>query len=276
MPKPTYGGPTLPTSQPSSPGPSSSYEATPYGTVREYSPGVTGTQVGVGADGRPTIMQGMGGGSIVEHDPDQMRRTRDLADARQRLQLSASAGGTAPASGGTAGDGSPAPLSPEDIFGILDRLKGETPAREPTPAAPPRIEAPTPTADPASRSLGFARAKDRAGRIGAQALKALKDQMSERGISGSGIEGQLTADILGQTATGLADAEFTQQRASEDQAWDAAKMGYQGAIGQRANDMGLLGTGYGGGIQQRGQDIGANNMLGLAPSILALLARGRY
>ncbi len=275
MPKPTYGGPATPMSQRSSPGPSSSYEATPYGTVREYSPGVTGTQIGVGADGRPTLTQGMGGGSIVEHDPDLTRRTRDRMDAQSRPGMGGGAGGNGGGGGGTAGSTAP-PLSADDIFSVLDRLKGETPAREPTPAAPPRIEAPTPSADAPSRSLAFARSKDRAGRIGAQALKALKDQMSERGISGSGIEGQLTADILGQTATGLADAEFTQQRASEDQAWDAAKMGYQGAIGQRANDMGLIGAGFSGGIQQRGQDIGANNLLGLAPTILSLLARGRY
>lgn len=179
--------------------------------------------------------------------------------------------------GGGGGDTPPAPgMGKDDIMQILKDLRGDQVPREPTPNAPPRIGAPTPAAQPPSQSLGFARAKDQSGRIGAAALRALKDQMTERGISGSGIEGELTGNVLGDVARQQSDAAFQQQRAAEDQAWQAAQQGYQGDITQRAQDLGLSSAGYSGGITQRGQDMNQNNMTQLAPTILSILSRARY
>ncbi len=217
---------------------------------------------------------------IEEIDLDQRRRTRDVNDAQQMAQITPGPGGSAGGSGGGGGGGdAPAapPLSTEDIFGVLDRLKGDTPAREERPAPLNRVAMPTPAAEAPSASMGFARAKDQSGRIGNAALRALKDQMTERGISGdSGVEGQLTSNILGDVARGQSEAGFQQQLEADRQAWDAKQMGYQGDITQRAQDLGLSSTGFQGGIQQRGQDMNQSNMLSLAPSILGLLSRARY
>lgn len=218
-------------------------------------------------------------GPIEEIDLDAQRRSRDISDAGQMAQIT---GAGAPGAGGGGGGGggdapAPPPLSTEDIFGVLDRLKGETPPREERPAPPNRVAMPTPAAEAPSASMGFARAKDQSGRIGNAALRALKDQMTERGISGSGVEGQLTSNILGDVARGQGEAAFQQQLEADRQAWDAKQMGYQGDITQRAQDLGLSSTGFQGGIQQRGQDMNQNNLLSMGPTILGLLAgRARY
>ena len=182
-------------------------------------------------------------------------------------------GGTSSGSGGGDGGG----LNKADIMGILNSLKGPTVPREVAPTAPAQIAGPEPAAKSAARSQGFARAKDAAGRIGNQALKALRAQMVERGIEGSGVEGQLTGNILGETARGVADAKFNQERAAEDQAWEGTKLGYQGNLSQRAGDMGFMQNNYNTGVQQRQQDMSQNDrMLGMFPTIMSMLGRARY
>lgn len=226
-----------------------------------------------------------GMGSTTIEDPDQIRRARDLADFRER-QLdpygnyigpkATGGGGGGGGTGGGGGDGGGG-LDINDIKGLINEFRTPVPAREPNPSAPPRIEAPTPAALPSAKSMGFARAKDTAGRLGNQALAALRSQMVERGIEGSGLEGALTSNVLGDVARGTADAAFEQERAAEDQAWEAAKLGYQGNIGQRGQDLGLDTDILGAGVSQRGQDIGANSqILNLMPSILSLVGRRRY
>jgi hypothetical protein len=220
-------------------------------------------------------------GNIEEIDLDARTRARNINDAGQMAQITGSVPRAPGAGGGGGGGGgeapAPPPLSTEDIFGILDRLKGETPPREAAPTPQNRVAMPTPAAEAPSASMGFARAKDQSGRIGNAALRALKDQMTERGISGSGVEGQLTSNILGDVARGQSEAGFQQQLEADRQAWDAKQMGYQGDITQRAQDLGLSSAGFSGGIQQRGQDMNQNNLLSMGPTILGLLAgRARY
>lgn len=152
----------------------------------------------------------------------------------------------------------PAPLDQNSILNILKGLKGEA-----TPDAPARVGAPSPVAQAPSQSLAFARYKDQSGAIGNAALRALKDQMTERGLGDSGIEAQLSGNILGQVARGQGDAAFQQQLAAEQQGWQAKQQGYQGDISQRGQDIGL-------------QEAGINNMTALAPTVLRLLSSARY
>lgn len=240
----------------------------PAGVMR-----TTGVQANPSPFGGPPLI-----GPIQETDLDAQRRSRDISDAGQLAQIPGAAPGGGGGGGGGGGEApAPPPLSTEDIFGVLDRLKGETPPRETAPAPQNRVAMPTPAAEAPSASMGFARAKDQSGRIGNAALRALKDQMTERGISGSGIEGQLTSNVLGDVARGQSEAGFQQQLEADRQAWDAKQMGYQGDITQRAQDLGLSSAGYSGGIQQRGQDMNQNNLLSMGPTILGLLAgRARY
>lgn len=166
-------------------------------------------------------------------------------------------------------------IGPGDITGMLDALKGQPVPRETPPAIPGQVAPPKPTAQSPASSMAFAQYKDQSGRIGKAALRALKDQMTERGISGSGIEGSLTADILGQVAQGQGASAYQQQRAAEDQAWEGEKLGYQGGISQRTTDIGAAGSIYGGDITQRSQDINSQDRTQLAPALLSLLGR-RY
>lgn len=149
-------------------------------------------------------------------------------------------------------------LDQNSVLDILKNLKGEA-----TPDAPARVGAPTPVAQPPSQSLAFARYKDQSGSIGNAAMRALKDQMSERGLGDSGIEAQLSGNILGQVARGQGDAAFQQQLAAEQQGWQAKQAGYQGDISQRGQDIGL-------------QEAGISNMTALAPTVLRLLSSARY
>lgn len=168
-------------------------------------------------------------------------------------------GGTNIATAGGGGGGSAPP--PMDQNSILDILKGLT--QQETPAPPAREQAPTPTAQPPSQSLAFARAKDQSGRVGNAALRALKDQMSERGLGDSGIEAQLSAGILGDVGRSQSDAAFQQQMMAENQGWQAAQQGYQGGISQRGQDVGL-------------QQSGLSNATALAPTVLRMLSGVRY
>jgi hypothetical protein len=262
MQRPALGGTPLPPVAPTT-------SVNPAGVMR-----TTGLQPNPSSFGGPPLI-----GNIEEIDLDAQRRSRNISDAGQMAQITAAGPGSGGGGGGGGGSETPAapPLSTEDIFGVLDRLKGETPPREERPAPPNRVAMPTPAAEAPSASMGFARAKDQSGRIGNAALRALKDQMTERGISGSGVEGQLTSNILGDVARGQGEAAFNQQLEADRQSWDAKQMGYQGDITQRAQDLGLSSTGFQGGIQQRGQDMNQNNLLSMGPTILGLLAgRARY
>lgn len=137
------------------------------------------------------------------------------------------------------------------------------------PDALERETGPTPAANQPSMSRGFAKAKDASSRIGNQALQALRSQMVSRGIEGSGIEGRLTGNILGDVAAQQSDAAYQQSKMADEQAWEGAKLGYQGAVAQRGQDTGLAEAGYSGLISQRGQDLGRESQwMSMLPSIL--------
>lgn len=252
--------------------------------------GPTGSNVTGNLTHNPTT--GMTGTSGVAIQPavdlDAQRRQRDAQDYENRLAIDSryggpkmgggggTSGGGGGGAGGDGGDGGGG-LSKEDLLDLANALKPPPPpGREAAPTPPATIAGPTAVASPSAKSQGFARAKDNAGRIANTALQALRSQMVARGIEGSGVEGQLASGILGETARGVSDASFQQERAAEDQAWQAAQLGYQGAINQRGQDMGLAQSGFSGNINQRGQDISAQpNMLALFPTIASMMQR-RY
>jgi hypothetical protein len=141
------------------------------------------------------------------------------------------------------------------------------------PEALAREAGPTPAAVQPSMSRGFAKAKDASSRIGNQALNALRSQMVSRGIEGSGMEGRLTGNILGDVAAQQSDAAYQQSKMADEQNWDAAKLGYQGAVQQRGQDTGLAEAGYSGLITQRGQDYGNESQwMNQLPAILQYMA----
>ena len=147
----------------------------------------------------------------------------------------------------------------------LERLSQPLP-REAAPVLPPRIgnvgvplSEPPPPGAAGKPSLAFSRAKDVSGRIGNQAIRALKDQMSSRGMGGSGQEGELTAGILSDVGRYQSEAELRQAMTEEERAFQRAMAEYQGGITQRGQDLGFLGGNYGGNITQRGQDYGGRN-----------------
>ncbi len=239
----------------------------PDGTMRTIQPGLTpGLYLDPGSGGMSMSNQG-GGGFIHE---------KQIGGGMPSVRAAMPPPSAAPAPGATPQAApAPPPIDMNEIMNLVKTLKGEPVPREAAPQPLARVAAPEPAADAPSSSLAFARYKDRSGRIGNQALKALRDEMTSRGISGSGIEAGGVSSILGEVARGQGDAEYAQQRAHEDQAWDAKKMGYQGDISQRANDMGLVGTGFSGGITQRGQDMQTNDMTSLFPSIMSILMQQR-
>ena len=104
-----------------------------------------------------------------------------------------------------------------------------------------------------SRDAIFARAKDKASQIARGSLNALRNVMSERGTSGSSIEGLRSAGIIGGAGSELGDVN--REQLIQD-------------LNRQAEVQDLT---YGGRIQQRGQDIAARQpLLGL------ISARGLY
>lgn len=163
------------------------------------------------------------------------------------------------------------------IQSLLDQMKTPVPAREPAPADELRVGGPNPAAYQGP-TLAFSRAKDASSRIHGKALQALKDQMTSRGISGSGIEAQLMQEGLSDAADYQAGADLAQALASDERGWEAEKIRAAGDLTQRGQDIGVNTATTGYGVQQRGQDIGigqGNSQLALA--LAQLMARtARY
>ena len=162
------------------------------------------------------------------------------------------------------------------IQSILDQLKTTVPPREAAPATEERVPGPN-VAPYKGQTLAFSRAKDASSRIHGKALSALKDQMTSRGISGSRLEGGLTADMLSDAASYQSGADLAQALASDERGWDAEKLRYSGDLSQRGQDLGVNTSTTGFGVNQRGQDINVgqgNSQIALA--LAQLLARPRY
>lgn len=159
------------------------------------------------------------------------------------------------------------------IQSLLDKMNLTTPPREPAPQSEPRISGPS-AAPYQGQTLAFSRAKDASSRIHGKALQALKDQMTSRGISGSGIEADATADMLTEAANYQSGADLAQAIASDERGWEGTKLGYQGDLSQRGQDLGLNTSTTGFGVSQRGQDIGVNQgNQGVQLALAQLLAR---
>lgn len=88
-----------------------------------------------------------------------------------------------------------------------------------------------------ARAAAFGRAKDLAGQNAQAAIRSLREQMAGRGLLGSGLETAGTGEIIGRTAQGLTDVGRDQALKDVDASTELAKMGYQGDITQRGQDL---------------------------------------
>jgi len=132
-----------------------------------------------------------------------------------------------------------------------------------TPLATERIAAPD---DSAAVLAAFNRAKDSVGRQTSGSLTALRSALAGRGLLGGGAEVKGASNILTAGQQQLADTSRTQAINEAARQDDFAKLGYQGSIEQRGQDittsegaanraLEAAKTAYTGGITQRGQDI---------------------
>jgi hypothetical protein len=89
----------------------------------------------------------------------------------------------------------------------------------------------------AAQNAAFARAKDREGQLAQGALQGLRSQLGGRGLLGSGAEGRGTANIANRGLANLGEVNREQAIQGANANVDAAKLGYQGAIQQRGQDI---------------------------------------
>lgn len=115
-----------------------------------------------------------------------------------------------------------------DALALLKQNTGPQPAKVPAPAANSTL-----------MSESFGQAKDIAGRQGNKALEALRNEMTRRGISDSGIAMEGEANILGNVARGTSQATYNAALADNAREWDARQLGYQGGIQQRGQDVSM-------------------------------------
>lgn len=90
----------------------------------------------------------------------------------------------------------------------------------------------------ASRAAAFARAKEEAGQLAASSMRALREAMAGSSMLGSGREGAGLRDIVSGAAENLGEVSRTQAIEDAAQAERLADLEYQGAIQQRAQDLG--------------------------------------
>lgn len=161
------------------------------------------------------------------------------------------------------------------LRGGLGIVGGSDPgAMIPGPQRDPRVAGPEVKAKAPGQSEAFAAAKDASSRLTKKAIEAIKDNMTARGTAGSGREDDLIAGVLSDAAMYQSGAELAQQMAAEQQAWEAAKMAFEGDIAQRGQDYGVDMGGYQGQIAQRGQNIDASRqLLSFLPSFLSSIRR---
>jgi hypothetical protein len=149
-------------------------------------------------------------------------------------------------SGGT-GDG-----GGDYSMGALEQLSERLAGIMPTP--PARVAAPGVADSSAAMAAAYGAAKDRVGRNSEAAIRSLRNVMQQRGISGSGIEAEGTANILGSATSELGGI-------SRDIAGKELQRKYQTEDQQ-----------YQGDLQQRGQDISLQQgRVGLLPSLLSFM-----
>ena len=132
---------------------------------------------------------------------------------------------------GSGGGGTPGAIPPE----LLAALQPQPPPPFPQP---PPLPARTPLAQPTLEdpAQAFAAAKDVSGRQGVAAVRALRDLMTKRGMSDSGMETEEEANILSNVANYNVDADRAARSRNVD----------------RQNEFALANAGLGSG--ERGQD----------------------
>jgi hypothetical protein len=201
------------------------------------------------------------------------------------------AGGGGAATTGATGSGFPAVSYdtetlpnvawPGSFGGAPGAPGGATSTAQPTE----RIAAPDTSA---ALAAVFNRAKDQVGKTTTGSLTALRTALASRGLLGGGVEGNATGRVVTAGQGQLADTSREQAIQEGTRLNDFAKLGYQGAIEQRGQDIttsegaanraldaskaaysGMIqqrgqnvdaaGTKFSGGITQRGQDITAAN-----------------
>lgn len=171
--------------------------------------------------------------------------------------------------GGSGGGGAYSAPPPMDTSAVEALLAKYAPSPVSAPALPAQVAAPVAPTRAAGTAKAFGNAKNISGKQGAAAIRALHDVMTRRGMSDSGLEAEGEAGIMGDVANFNSDAAFRSDLADDDRSWEAAQMGFQGALAQRSGDMSFLSNNFGGQLQQRGQDMDRTSQ------ILSLLTR-RY
>lgn len=179
------------------------------------------------------------------------------------------------AGGGTSGD-----YTLDEILGKFQNLLPTEPLpRETGPTAPAQVAEAAPislASRTAMNAANFGQAKDRVGRLSMSALRDVRNNMTARGISGSGIEGRMATDTInagyGQLGDVIreqanADSAIEQDVANKNAEMSVAQRGQN--LAQRGQDIGVAGQDYSGRITQRGQD--AANKQNRFNSILALI-----
>jgi hypothetical protein len=158
-------------------------------------------------------------------------------------------------------------LGQDRFLAMLRSLKGEGGlggpvgmAREPGLTIAPGLTKTTMADREPAEVAGFARAKDRLGKIASGSTMALKDAATAGGRAGSGMEGADMRSITEGLQSALGDVvrDQTIDRLDRHDEIDDRNMGLD--LNTRGQDIGQAATEFGGNIQQRGQDFqGAMN-----------------
>ena len=148
----------------------------------------------------------------------------------------------------------------------------------------PRVVAPDTSA---AQAAVFNRAKDQVGQETTGAMTALRSALAARGLLGAGVEGKATANVLTKGQQQLGDTtreqaiqegqrlsdfaklgyqgdieqrgqDITQSEGAQNRALEAANVQFQGGIAERGQDIDVAKTKYQGGITQRGQTLDAS------------------
>jgi hypothetical protein len=111
-----------------------------------------------------------------------------------------------------------------------------------TPPAPPPLPAQVPGVSQEDRTAAeaaeFSKAKDIVGRTGRQSLNALSSEMRNRGIAGSGIHANLIGGAIDKASGQLGNVGLTNAIEALKRQAQIADENYQGAMGQRGQDIG--------------------------------------
>lgn len=173
-----------------------------------------------GAGSRTNLEKSAPGGYY--YDPVKMgyERTPESEGSDAAKKLNAAMAGL----GGPGGPGSP---SPAIDYGGGGTGGGDFPTI-------PTIAPPDPTA---ATNAAFAGAKDQVGAMSRASLTSLNDELGASGMIGSGAQVQGTRDIIAGGAGQMGQVSRDLAGKNADQAADFAKLGYQGGITQRGQDI---------------------------------------